>query len=68
MYMYLPVQEPMSQFFFNKRKISVFNLAAHSSLTKEAYNAVWSEGTAGVTERSDSRRILTPGSFFYVEM
>ena len=23
---------------------------------------------AGVTERSDSRRILTPGSFFYVEM
>jgi hypothetical protein len=23
---------------------------------------------AGVTEKSDSRRILTPGSFFYVEM
>ena len=23
---------------------------------------------AGVTERSDSRRILTQGSFFYVEM
>jgi hypothetical protein len=23
---------------------------------------------AGVTERSDSRRILTPGSFFYEEM
>jgi hypothetical protein len=23
---------------------------------------------AGVTERSDSRRKLTPGSFFYVEM
>jgi hypothetical protein len=28
----------------------------------------WATTTAGVTERSDSRRILTPGSFFYVEM
>jgi hypothetical protein len=28
---------------------------------------LWEMG-AGVTERSDCLRILTPGSFFYVEM
>ena len=39
--------------FFYKRKLSVFNLTAHLSLTKKAYNAVWCEGTAGVTLNSD---------------
>lgn len=33
--------------FFYKRKFNVYNLTAHMSLNKTAYNAVWSEHQAG---------------------
>ena len=33
--------------FFYKRKLNVFNLTAHCSVNKTAYNAVWSEISAG---------------------
>ena len=33
--------------FFYKRKLNVFNLTAHLSLNKCAYNAMWSEHQAG---------------------
>lgn len=33
--------------FFYKRKLNVFNLTAHCSLDKKAYNAIWAECIAG---------------------
>lgn len=33
--------------FFYKRKLNVYNLTAHCSLNKKAYNAIWAETTAG---------------------
>ena len=33
--------------FFYKRKLNVYNLTAHCSLNKEAYNAIWHEVDAG---------------------
>jgi hypothetical protein len=33
--------------FFYMRKLNVFNLTAHCSVNKKAYNAIWSESLAG---------------------
>lgn len=33
--------------FFYKRKLNIFNLTAHCSLDKKAYNALWAECIAG---------------------
>lgn len=33
--------------FFYKRKLNVYNLTAHSSVNKTAYNAMWAESMAG---------------------
>ena len=33
--------------FYYRRKLNVFNLTAHLSTTKKAYNAIWSEDIAG---------------------
>ena len=33
--------------FFYKRKLNVYNLTAHCSVNKKAYNAIWCEGIAG---------------------
>ena len=33
--------------FFYRRKLNVYNLTAHCSLDKKAYNAIWPECTAG---------------------
>ena len=33
--------------FFYKRKLSVYNLTAHCSLTKQSYGAVWTENMSG---------------------
>jgi Iap family predicted aminopeptidase len=58
------ITEDKTRAFFIRKRLQLVDPITTvyiSSHTKGRYSA-------GVTERSDSRRIVTPGSFFYVEM
>ena len=45
--MFLVVLDQTLGIFFYKRKLSVYNLTAHCSKNRKAYNAVWGEHIAG---------------------
>ena len=44
---------------FNKRKLNTFNLTAHCSIDKAAYNAIWTENVAGRGANEIASAIVT---------